>query len=72
MTAGLEKPVKDYLMMGAGLLGAWILFSRPMSKEEAAHNQWARLSKGLMSLAVAGGCVWFAWWVLATRCAGGC
>jgi hypothetical protein len=27
---------------------------------------------GLMSLAIAAACVWFAWWVLSTRCNGGC
>jgi hypothetical protein len=64
--------VKDYLLIGGALVAGWLLISRPMSRAEAQRSQVARFVKGLMSLAVAGGCVWFAWWVLATRCAGSC
>jgi hypothetical protein len=63
---------KDYLIGGAVLLAGWLLISSPMSPREAARNQGSKFAKSLISLAVAGGCVWFAYWVLATRCAGGC
>ena len=63
---------RDFWIVVGGLLVGWLMISRPMSREEAARNEGARFVKGGISLAVAGGCVWFAWWVLATRCAGGC
>lgn len=64
--------VKDYLILGGALVVGWLLISRPMSKAEAARSQGARFAKAVISLAAAAGAVWFAWWVLATRCAGGC
>ena len=54
-----------WLTAGAGIVG-WFIIRRRMSAGEA------RFLQNAVSLAVAGGCVWFAWWVLAARCAGGC
>ena len=68
----VDMPTRDYVIGGALLVVGWLLISRKMSPREAARSQRVRATKGLMSLAIAGGCVWFAWWVLATRCAGGC
>ncbi len=64
--------MKNYLMIGAILLAGWMLISRPLSRAEAAQHRGARFRRLVVSLIVAGGCVWFAWWVLATRCGGGC
>lgn len=63
---------RDFWIVAGGVVVGWLLISRPMSREEAARSEGARFAKGVISLAVAGGCVWFAWWVLATRCAGAC
>jgi hypothetical protein len=63
---------KDYVIVGAALLVGWLLISRPLSRQEAARHRGVRFRLSIMSLAVAGGCVWFAWWVLATRCGGSC
>ena len=62
----------DYVIVGVALLVGWLLISRPLSQEEAARHHGVRFRKSIISLAVAGGCIWFAWWVLATRCAGAC
>ena len=64
--------MKDYLIIGAILVVGWLLISRKMTPQEAARSQGVKFTKNMMSLAIAGGCVWFAWWVLSTRCAGGC
>jgi hypothetical protein len=64
--------MRDYLIIGGVLVLGWLLISRPMSRAEAARSGGAKFVKTLISLAVAGGCVWVAWWVLGTRCAGGC
>jgi hypothetical protein len=68
----MEKLVKDYLIVGGILVAGWLLISRRMSPEEARRSQGARFAKGVMSMVIAGACVWFAWWVLSTRCAGAC
>ena len=65
-------PTRDYVIGGVLLLVGWLLISRPMSPREAARSGRLRFTNNLISLGVAGGCVWFAWWVLATHCAGGC
>ena len=64
--------VKNYLIIGAILLAGWMLISRKLSRAEAARHQGARFRRSVVSLIAAGGCVWFAWWVLATRCNGAC
>ena len=61
---------KDYLIIGAGALVAWLLVSRRMSPEEAAASGTVRFVKTLISWCVVGGVVWFAWWALSTRCNG--
>jgi hypothetical protein len=63
---------KEYLIAGGILVAGWLLISRPMSRAEAARSEGLRFVKGLISLAVAGACVRFAWWVLSTRCGGSC
>jgi hypothetical protein len=67
-----REGMKDYLLIGGALIVGWLLISRPMSKQEAANSAGAKFVKNVMSLAVAGAAVWFAWWVLSTRCAGAC
>jgi len=67
-----EMPTRDYVIGGIVLVVGWLLISRRMSPREAARSQGSRFAKNLISLAVAGGCIWFAWWVLGTHCAGGC
>ena len=47
-----------------------LLVSPPQSEAEARRR--SKLIKESISLAVAAACVWFAWWVLSTRCNGGC
>jgi hypothetical protein len=64
--------MKDYLIWGGIILAGWFLISRPMSKEEADRSPRVRKTRGLISLIVVGACIWFAWWVLATKCNGGC
>jgi hypothetical protein len=64
--------MRGYLIYGGVAVAAWLLLTRRMTKEEAARSQTSRFVKNVVSLAVAGGCVWFAWWVLSTRCNGGC
>jgi len=63
---------RDYVTGGIMLLVGWLLISRPMTPREAARSQGAQFTKGLMSWGVAGGCVWFAWWMMSTHCGGGC
>jgi hypothetical protein len=67
-----DMSTREYVIGGVLLLVGWLLISRRMTPREAARSQGSRFAKNLISLAVAGGCIWFAWWVLATRCAGGC
>jgi hypothetical protein len=64
--------VKNWLIIAAILLVGWLLISRPLNRAQAARHRGARFRKMVVSLAVAGGCIWFAWWVLATRCDGAC
>jgi hypothetical protein len=63
---------KEYFLIAGAIAVGWLLISRPMSRQEAAWSPGVRFSKSLISVAVLGGCVWFAWWALSTRCAGGC
>ena len=58
------------LLWGVAAVAGLILISPPQSEAEARRR--SRQLKGLMSLAVAAGCIWFAWWVLSTHCNGGC
>jgi hypothetical protein len=64
--------MKDWLIIGAVVIGGWLMITRPMSSEEAARSRGAKFVKNIASLAVAGACIWFAWWVLSTRCNGAC
>ena len=66
------EDVENYLIIGAILLAGWLLISRPLSRAKAAQHQGARFRRSIISLIVAGGCAWFAWWMLATRCGGSC
>jgi hypothetical protein len=63
---------RDYVIVGVVVLVGWFLISRPLSRQEAARHRGARFRASIVSLAIAGACIWFAWWVLATRCHGGC
>jgi len=63
---------REYVIGGILLLAGWLLVSRLMTQEEPARSRRVRATKNVISLAVAGGCIWFAWWVLSTRCAGAC
>ena len=64
--------MKNWLIIAAVLLAGWLLISRPLNRAQAAQHRGARFRRLVVSLAVAGACVWFAWWVLATRCDGAC
>jgi hypothetical protein len=64
--------VTNYWTIAAVLLVVWLLISRPMSRAQAARSPRVRFTNSVISLIVAGGCVWFAWWVLSTRCGGAC
>jgi hypothetical protein len=64
---------KDYLIAGVVLLIGWLMISRPLTREEKeARRRRLTGAQMLMRLTVFVGCVWFAWWVLSTRCGGGC
>jgi hypothetical protein len=64
--------IREYVIGGVLLLVGWLLISRRLTPREAARNPGTKLANNLISMAVAGGCVWFAYWVLGTHCAGGC
>jgi hypothetical protein len=64
--------VKNWLIFGAILLAGWLVISRPLSRAEAARDRGVRFRRSVISLIGAGAAVWFAWWVLATRCGGSC
>ena len=64
--------MENWLKIGAILIVGWLLISRPLNRAQAAQHRGARFRRSVASLAAAGGCVWFAWWVLATRCNGAC
>jgi hypothetical protein len=64
--------MKNWLIIAAILIVGWLLISRPLTRAQAARHPGARFRRSVVSLAVAGACVWFAWWVLATRCDGAC
>ena len=64
---------QNYLIGGVALLVGWLLISRPLTPEEiAARRRQPTGAQKLMRLIIFGGCVWFAWWVLATHCGGNC
>jgi hypothetical protein len=64
--------MKNYFIIAAILLAGWLLISRPMSRAEAARSSRVRFTNSVISLLCAGVAVWFAWWVLSTRCGGAC
>jgi hypothetical protein len=64
--------MKNYFIIAAVLLVGWLLISRPMSRAEVARSPRIRFRNSVISLICAGAAVWFAWWVLATRCGGNC
>jgi hypothetical protein len=64
--------MKNWLIIAAVLLVGWLLISRKLNRAQAAQHWGARFSRMVVSLAVAGGAVWCAWWVLSTRCNGAC
>jgi hypothetical protein len=64
---------KDYLIAGAVLLVGWFMISRPLTREEKeARRRQPTGAQKLMRLTIFVGCIWLAWWVLATHCQGGC
>jgi hypothetical protein len=65
------RDVENYWIIGAIVLAVWLLIS-PLNRAQAAQHRGVQFRRLVVSLAVAGGCVWFAWWLLATRCDGGC
>ena len=64
--------MKNWLIIAAILIVGWLLISRPLNRAQAAQHRGARFRRIGPSLAAAGACVWFAWWVRATRCGGDC
>ena len=64
--------MKNYFIIAAILLAGWLLISRPLNRAQAAQHRGARFRRSVISLAAAGAAVWFAWWVLATRCDAAC
>jgi hypothetical protein len=64
--------MKNWLIIAGVLLVGWLLISKPLTRAQAARHRGVRFRKSVISLIVAGACVWFAWWVLATHCDGAC
>jgi hypothetical protein len=64
--------VKDYLLIGGALLAGWLLFTRPMTPEEARRSALYRLVKEAICLAALAAMIWFMWWISFGQCLFAC